>query len=58
MLLQKDGLIVRITARAKDKEVKESFSLLNIGARITMLCIKPARTAEGDAPVMKTKNQI
>ena len=56
-LAQLKGFISRISASAAASEVGPSFSLRKTGAISRMVCIVPARTAEGDAPVMKTKNQ-
>ena len=57
ILAQLKGLISRISASAVIRDVGPSFSRRKIGAITRIVCITPARTAEGGAPVMNTKNQ-
>ena len=57
MLAQLKGFMSKIAASAKASEVGPSFSRRKIGAISSSVCMMPARTAEGDAPVMNTKKQ-
>ena len=55
-LAQLNGFSSRISANAAPSAVGPSFSRRKTGARSSTVCIVPARTAEGEAPVIKTKN--
>ena len=52
------GLYSRISDRAAESEVIGSFSRFTRGAISSSVCITPARTADGFAPVTSTKVQI
>ena len=56
MLAQLKGFTSRIRASAKARDVMPSFSLRKTGAIRRTDCMIPARTAEGVAPVIRTKN--